>query len=79
MMTRQFLCLPVSETVILRTYVNSDWMFKPKNAMRIYAKYTQDTIFQKYEMVSTQMSGMCVGRAGHGHGPVVTPGRNQSL
>jgi hypothetical protein len=34
-----------------------------KNAIRIYAKYTQETIFLKYEVVSTQMSGMWAGLA----------------
>ncbi len=36
-----------------------DW--NQKNAIRIYAKYTQETLFFKYEMVSTQMSGMWAG------------------
>ena len=57
-MTKNNFCVRNSD---LRTYVNSDWMLKPKNAIRIYAKYTQETIFLKYEVVSTQMSGMWAG------------------
>ncbi len=60
-MTRQFLCQKQWFWELKWTVIG--W-WNQKNAIRIYAKYTQDTIFLKCEMVSTQMSGMWAGLDG---------------